>query len=161
MLLVSQKFQMLFSSTYFYCISLYFASQKLGLLQIEAKTLHQQKEYASLYCDARFTVVVSNRTHVIATIRPCSSTCKPHHPAHQQATKIYSLHNNKNPTATFTGGVTSKKNSPAAWLSWRGYSGAPPAHLEAWIFFSVSFLSHRGQRLSEPAQKLLSYMALT
>lgn len=50
MLLVSQKFQMLFSSTYFYCISLYFASQKLGLLQIEAKTLQQQKEYDSLYC---------------------------------------------------------------------------------------------------------------
>lgn len=39
----------LYRNTFFYCTSLYWALQVLGFLQIEGRTVHQQKDYSSLY----------------------------------------------------------------------------------------------------------------
>ena len=35
-----------------YCALFYFASEVLFFLQIEGKTIHQQKDFNLLYCDA-------------------------------------------------------------------------------------------------------------
>lgn len=115
MLLVSQKFPMFLvriqAYLSFYRTSLYWASLTLCILQIEDKTLRQQKEHDSLYYDTCFTAVVCNPTRTISKVCLYSSAFNPYYPAYlkkRKSTPYPSL------TFTFIEGFTSQKNSPVA-----------------------------------------------
>ena len=56
----------------FYCASPFCSSHRCCIfLQIEGKTLHQQKDYNLLYCDTVFTAVVWYQTYNIFEIFLC------------------------------------------------------------------------------------------
>lgn len=68
-LVIVRTFRFQYKHTSFYCTSLYCTAQILHFLQIEDKTLQQQKDYYNLlYCDTRFIAVVWNWTLNISEI---------------------------------------------------------------------------------------------
>ena len=90
---------------------------------------------------------------------PLQSCLAPPPPTTAASIRIQSFRDNSHSRRTSTGVELLRKPVLQPWLT-GGHSGAPPDHLEAWIFSSISFFSHRGQKLSELASGPLSHMAL-